>query len=36
LLGCEFEDRSKLYLCNTATYLTLFVSDMDMYRWLMI
>jgi hypothetical protein len=31
MLGCEFESRSKLYLCNIATYVTPFISDMDMY-----
>jgi hypothetical protein len=31
MLGCEFERRSKLYLCNITTYMTLFVSDKDMH-----
>jgi hypothetical protein len=36
LLGCEFEGRSKICLCIFATYLTLFVSNLDMYHWLML
>jgi hypothetical protein len=32
LLGCESWEPLKLYICNNGTFITLCVSDMDMYR----
>ena len=33
VVRCEFESRSKLYLCNNCYLSTLYVSDVDIYRF---
>ena len=36
VVRCEFESRSKLYLCNNCYLRTLYVSDVDMYRFCVV